>query len=128
MANRHRRRREVAPDLWDKSREWKPKYAARLRQAVIEDCKQGRYGRDLYAKLRERSISEQDVLNTVASPKSYVMRFRHADGTNRVGFWNPKTKLLIIWVPRRDERTSFVISCFRKNRAIAYMREYTGEY
>ncbi len=114
---------------WDRSREWPPRHVTRLRRAVIAAIKQGRFGRDMHAKMRDRGFSEQDMLATVASPRSYIMRFRHWDGVNRAGFWNPQSGWLVIWLPAYGRRDAgMVISCFWHADGVQYMQRYSETY
>ena len=121
------RRRTLAE--WDASREWPLRHVNRLRRAVIAAIKQGRFSRDMHAKMRDRGFNEQDMIAAVSNPTSYVMRFRHWDGVNRAGFWNPRTGWLVIWLPsHRGRNRGIVVSCFWHPDGVQYMQNCGETY
>jgi len=110
---------------WDSSREWPDRWVRWLLARVKEDYWDERFARDLPDKLRERSLSEQSLLETVASPLSYIARFRYA-GSNRVGFWNPRTRLLVVWKPGSIRSASRYMTCFEVYQGLEYLRRQDG--
>lgn len=118
----HRRRREIARIEWDSSREWPPRWVRRLLRAVIEDYQQEKFSIDFHDKLAKRGLVLQNALETVRSRQSYIAKFRHEDGVNRVGFWNPRTRLFVVWKPRKGKSESRYMTCFELKNGIRYMR------
>ena len=113
MTRRKPRRREIARIEWDSSREWPPRWVRRLLRAVIEDYQQEKFSIDFHDKLAKRGLVLQNALETVRSRQSYIAKFRHEDGVNRVGFWNPRTRLFVVWKPRKGQKREPIYDLLR---------------
>jgi hypothetical protein len=108
------------PD-WDETREWPTKYVDDLLRTIRADWREGRVSIDFFDKLKDRGIYPHEVTHMLTSPETYVARFWHKGG-NRVGLWNPKTRLLVVWKPLKGKSPSRLMTCFRRSDGIAYMQ------
>jgi len=108
---------------WNSTREWPPKYVAQLLRAIREDLRQENFSIDLADKIGQRKIPLHEIRNAVNSPDSYIARYWYVD-SNRVGIWHPKTRLLVVWKPRKGASPSRIMTCFYRADAIAYLREF----
>lgn len=113
---------------WNPENEWTPRWVTWLLRTVLADYRERRFGRDFETKLRERGYTLSDVVATIRNPESYIMRVRDEDGDNRVGFWNPETLVLVLWVLNRKRHRGIFLSCFEREDAPTYLRNRSVEF
>ncbi len=106
---------------WDELEDWQPQTIARLRARVIRELSEGRYGKDFEAKLAERGISMEDILNVLRGKRTYIVKYRDRHTRRwRIGFWHPRIELFVAWKPGRNGGLK---TCFWRKSGVKYIQE-----
>lgn len=108
---------------WDSSQEWSERYVRLLIAAMNHDFRERNFSIDFHNKLKMRNISLTQLRSVLSSPESYIARYWYKDG-NRVGIWNPKNRLLLVWKPRFQRSPSRFMTVFKKANGVAYMQDF----
>jgi hypothetical protein len=97
---------------WDELPDWQP-------QTVVHKFQDGRYSKDFQAKLVERGIRLSEVLSTLRSRSSYIIKYRDRyTGRWRIGFWHPRLQLFVAWAAGPY---SVFKTCFERKDGLRYM-------
>ncbi len=106
---------------WDEIENWQPRTVSKLIGRAVHEFKKGRYSKDFEAKLVERGISDQIILDTISSKRSYIVKYRDRyDRMLRIGFWHPRIRIFVAWKP--GPKSAFK-TCFWRKEGLKYMRE-----
>ena len=104
---------------WDELPDWQPQTVKRLRKRVVREFQDGRYSKDFEAKLAERGIRLPEVLNTLRSRNSYIVKYRDRyTGRWHIGFWHPRLQLFVAW--EAGPYSAFK-TCFERQDGLRYV-------
>lgn len=108
---------------WDSSREWPARCVRWLMRTLNQNLSEQSFSIDLHDKMAQRQIALTAIRGAINSPESYIARYWYHDG-NRVGIWQPRTRLFIAWKPRKGRSPSRFMTVFRKADGVVYMQDY----
>ena len=109
---------------WDSSREWSERWVRWLLRTVADDWRNERVSRDFFDKLHDRRITRQHVRTTLTSQSSYIGHYWY--DSHRVGFWDPRSRLFVVWKPNSLHSPSRLMTAFvYHGDGIAYMQRFT---
>ena len=108
---------------WDSDNEWSEKWLNWLFQELKRDWAERNFSIDFLDKLRQRRISLAMIRDSINNSNVYIARYWYGDG-NRVGIWQPQTRLFVAWKPRYQRSPSRFMTAFRKSDGISYMQDF----
>ena len=108
---------------WDEDREWRAKDVAKLLSAIHADFRNGNFSIDLVDKIKSRRIAKHDIWNVLHDPETFIGRYCYQSG-NRVGLWNPHSKIFVAWKQRQLNSPSRIMTVFREGNGVDYMRGF----